>query len=626
MRFVLAIAAFVVAAVMIVTGIAQRTVFLQPGTFSLSATVDGGERFIVVPGSVLQSQPGAQSIVASAGGDTQVFMSYGRSDDIAAWLGDEPYTRVGVNSAGTELTTESVVPSDDTSSDDAATDDSAAEPSAAPDASGEDTAASDEKGPNPRGSDLWLGEYDEAGAVIATVSLPKDIDVLIATDGSEPAPDSLRLSWPLDNSTPWAGPLITGGIIVLLAGIVLYLSGINRMRRSRGPRRKGITQGKKGLTKMPKPPKPQKAKRDAELGSKPGGRNPFRRSLMVGVPLVLVGTLGLSGCSQDYWPTIGAASPSPSVTATDLPADSQDQDFAAPVVTVPQVERIVSRISTAAAEADAALDGKAAAVRFAGPALEERTANYALRTAVADAAGPTLIPASPVTLTLPQATDAWPRTVMTAIQDKSDETVSPTVLVMTQEDARSNYQVVYAEKLLEGARLENVAPATIGAASVPPDSKLLVLPPEQIAAAYADIITNGDASSFAGLFDADGDVFRTQVAADRVTKAANLPTTASIAFSAAAGNGPNVALATNDSGAIVAVNVHEGETVTVVTAGATVKPSGAVAALSGITESAKGTQATYGDQLLFYVPAVNSGEKITLLGFTQSLIAASELP
>ncbi|AZH83576.1 hypothetical protein EAO79_12190 [Plantibacter sp. PA-3-X8] len=617
MRFVLAIAAFVVAAVMIVTGIAQRTVFLSPGTFSLSTTVDSGDRFIVIPGSVLQSQPGAQSIVAGAGGDTQVFMSYGRSDDITAWLGDEPYSRVGVNSAGTALTTTTVAAEAD------ATDDGATpspEPSATP--ATDDTTTS-EKGPDPRGSDLWLGEYDEAGAVIATMNLPKDIDVLIATDGTAAAPDSLRLSWPLDNATPWAGPLIAGGILVLLAGIVLYLSGIQRMRRSRGPRRKGPGQGQKGITKMSRQPKPR---RPRELGAGKTKRSPLRRSLVVGVPLVLIGTLGLSGCSQDYWPTIGAPSPTPTVTATELPADSQDQDFAAPVVTVPQVERIVSRISTAASEADAALDGTAAAVRFSGPALEERTANYALRSKVADAAGATPIPASPVTLTLPQATDAWPRTVMTAIQDKADETVSPTVLVMTQQDPRSNYQVVYAEKLLEGARLENVAPATIGAASVPPDSKLLVMPPEEIAAAYADIITNGDASTFAGLFNADGDVFRTQVAADRATKAANLPTTASIAFSAAAGTGPNVALATNDSGAIVAVNVQEGEVVSVVTAGATVKPSGAVAALSGITESAKGTQATYGDQLLFYVPAVNSGEKITLLGFTQTLIAASELP
>jgi hypothetical protein len=621
-RFVLAIAAFVVAAVMIVTGIAQRTVFLKPGTLSMELSVDSGDKYIVIPGNVLQSFPGAQSIVANATGKEQVFLSYGREADVAAWLGDQSFTTVSVDKTKTKLTSKTVeptaTPSPDASNGDASTGD-AATGGDATDATTPKTGAS----PNPRGSDLWLGEYDEAGAVIATVNLPKDVDVLIATDGTKPAPESIRLAWPLDNATPWAGPLIAGGIIVLIAGIVLYLSGINRMRRSRGPRRKGITGGPgKGLAKMPKTPK---YRPDKELGAAPKGRKNMRRSWVVTVPVVLVASVALSGCSQDYWPSIGQPSATPTVTATNLPADA-DKDFAAPVVTVPQVERIVSRISTSAAEADAALDPAKAEVRFTGPALEERKANYTIRGKIADYAGATLIPASPVTLTLPQATEEWPRTVMTVIQDKSNDTVPPTVLVMTQENARANYQVVYAEKLLEGARLENVAPATIGATAVKPDSKLLVLPPGEVAAAYADILTNGDASASAGLFNADGDVFRTQIAADREKKKAGLPETATIDFSAKAGTGPNVALATNDSGAIVAVNVSEGEVVKVVTAGATVKPSGAVAALSGVTESAKGTEAAYSDQLLFYVPGVNSGEKITLLGFTQSLVSAAELP
>lgn len=617
MRFVLAIAAFVVAAVMIVTGIAQRTVFLKPGTLSLETTVDSGERFIVIPGKVLQTHPGAQSIVASASAKDPVFLSYGRAADISAWLGDQSYASIGVDADSGKLTSKVVTPKP------ATTDEAGASGAATDAASGTDAA-----GPNPRGSDLWLGEYDETGAVITTVNLPKDVDVLIATDGTKPAPSSLRLAWPLDNATPWAGPLIVGGMLVLIGGIVLYLLGISRMRRSRGPRRKGITTGRKGHSKLPKQPKPPKLnspKQQKAIEEGPKGRSSMRRSFVVAVPIVLVGTLGLSGCSQDFWPQISQPTPSPTVSATNLPSDA-DKDFAAPVVTVPQVERIVSRISTSAAEADAALDPAKAGIRFAGPALVERTSNYTIRGKNAEYPGPTLIPASPVTLTLPQATDSWPRTVMTVIQDKTDDTVPPTVLVMNQENPRSNYQVVYAEKLLEGARLENVAPATIGAASVPPDSKLVVLPPDQLAAAYADVIINGDSSKYAAEFNAEGDVFRTQIAADREKKKAGLSSTASIEFSAEAGPGPNIALATNDSGAIVAVNIHENEVTKVVTTGATVKPSGAVAALSGLTETAKGTQATYGDQLLFYVPGVNSGEKITLLGFTQSLISAAELP
>ena len=41
----------------------------------------------------------------------------------------------------------------------------------------------------------------------------------------------------------------------------------------------------------------------------------------------------------------------------------------------------------------------------------------------------------------------------------------------------------------------------------------------------------------------------------------------------------------------------------------------------------KGFVATYGLQLLFYVPPVTkSGQKIQLLGFAQGLVAASEVP
>jgi hypothetical protein len=41
--------------------------------------------------------------------------------------------------------------------------------------------------------------------------------------------------------------------------------------------------------------------------------------------------------------------------------------------------------------------------------------------------------------------------------------------------------------------------------------------------------------------------------------------------------------------------------------------------------SSKGLVATYGDQLLFYVPsATDKSKKIVLLGFSQGLIAAKE--
>jgi len=66
--------------------------------------------------------------------------------------------------------------------------------------------------------------------------------------------------------------------------------------------------------------------------------------------------------------------------------------------------------------------------------------------------------------------------------------------------------------------------------------------------------------------------------------------------------------------------------VKVVEAGAVTKPPADVKALTGKAESNKGFKATYGFQLLFLVPSVDTGGKIILLGYSQGLVSASELP
>src|SRR5690606_6780412 len=67
----------------------------------------------------------------------------------------------------------------------------------------------------------------------------KGNSVLIAKDGVKDAPTNILVSWPLDTRTPWAGPLISLGGLLLAIGIVLYILGIRHQRRGRGPRRKG---------------------------------------------------------------------------------------------------------------------------------------------------------------------------------------------------------------------------------------------------------------------------------------------------------------------------------------------------------------------------------------------------
>ncbi len=69
--------------------------------------------------------------------------------------------------------------------------------------------------------------------------------------------------------------------------------------------------------------------------------------------------------------------------------------------------------------------------------------------------------------------------------------------------------------LAPDADVPEVAPASIGAPLISPEFKGLVMPPGQVAAAYADVLLKGDASEFATMFDPEGDVLREQLGVDR---------------------------------------------------------------------------------------------------------------
>ncbi len=592
---------------MIVLGIAQRTILLEPAFSSLTATVTGEPQYVVVDPAALAASAGSQTIDVRGAGD--IFMAYGRSEDVSAWIGNDAYATVGLSEETGELsatTTAAVVEENETGI-------------------AGITAAEEPTIVNPAGSDLWLEEFTSIDSLTSTLALPEGISVIIASDGIEPAPTSIRLSWASDNSTPWAGPLLAGGALLLLSGLVLYLLALLHLRRSRRPRR-NVPRGPR-LPRLPRAPRPKAIKASQITTSRRG----IARRVAI-IPMIVVSGLALSGCSAELWPDF---SPATTVTATPTPTPQATDSVEAaaelppPAVTVAQLENIMSEISVLTADADANLNSETLATRFTGPALEQRLANYKIR-AVDPAVAPLLaLPGAPLTFTLPQQTNSWPRVVMTVVQDANDSTIPTTAVMLKQESARSNYQVEYLFALEQSAHVPKVAPAVVGAPAIAPDNKLLLLPPNEISAAYADILLNGEASALYPLFESEGDNFRIQVADLNAAKIAALPTTASIEFAAAAGNDEAVALATNDSGSIVAVSMTETETVKPVDEGATVGPdadAAATKALSGITTTAKGFQNTYRDQLLFYVPTAGSSDKIVLLGFAQGLISSAELP
>ena len=579
MRFVLAIISFVVAAVMIGAGIAQRTVLLEPDQVALSTVSDTRTAVAVIDGTTLNAFDGSQTLRVS-GSDT-ILAAYGRTTDVLAWIGDTEYTEIGYDTETDTLTTTKV-------------------------------AGAEKEVPTIEGSDLWLDEYSVSNALALTVNVPADVSFIIISDGIKPAPDKYSLTWPLDNSTPWAGPLIVGGAFALLLGLAFLLWATNHMRSSRGPRRKP--------QKMPKVPRKRalKPSRKPAIDAPSGGRRSARG--MIAVPILLVGALSLAGCTGNFGSGTGVA---PSATATAVPDAAQADP---PAATVKQVERIVAAVSETVAAADAAKDTTLLETRMQGAALELRVANYAITTADPSIAALAAIPAGPVKVTLPQQTDTWPRTIFAVIQDDTDSTIPPLALFLEQDDPRANYKVSYAITLEPSAVLPKVAPAAIGTARILEDSSVLRISPDKLALDYGDILEK-DVDSDAYLdFEANGDSLRESVGVTyKAQVRSSLPSTATVSFSHALGAATAIALATNDAGAIMAVNLNEITTVTPIEAGAAVNPTGQVKALSGLAISTKGVIATYGDQLLFYVPPAGSDAKIILLGYTQGLISAGEV-
>ena len=593
LRIVAAIVSFAIAFVMIAYGIAQRTVLGGPGSASISTVVDSDATVTVIDSKALHALDGRQKV--DIGGAPTIFAAYARTADIEAWIGDASYNTVTANAAKTALKSKLVT-------------------------------GTDAQVPDPRGSDLWLGEYSQEDDLAFTVNLPEDISIIVVSDGVNPAPAELSLTWPVDNRTPWSGPLIAGGVVMLVVGIGLYLWALAGWRRMRGPRRKTP----KG-PKMPRVPRARiyGARQRAALPAARGRRS--TRRMVAVLPFFLASTLVLSGCSPDLWPEVLGGTPETSPSPSSVASTKLAEAVPPPAVSIPQLTSIVASVSATAAKADADKDAALAATRFAGPALQLRQANYSIRAVDASVAPPDAIPAKPIELTLPQQSDSWPRTVFTVIQDVEQPTIPPTALMLIQETPRENYKVQYAVALEPNALLPDVAPADVGAARLPADIKgLLKLPPNQLAVAFGDIIANGDASTFMAQFEVAEDPLIIDPdkgigLPSRDARKAKLPATASMSFEQASGEN-DIAFATNDSGAIVAVTLNEIVVVKPVSAGAQVNTEGAVKSLSKVTSTTKGTTATYADLLLFSVPAANSGGKIVLLGWATGLIDAKELP
>lgn len=637
MRFVWAVVAFVLAAALIGAGIAQRTIFLGPESQQTKVGIDEPAPFVLLDGDVLRMHPGAQTLIVR--GEGEIFGSYGRTADMEAWLADTDYNRVTVDDDG-DLAVEHVAAQDD----------------AAESGDDGDGATDEPAGRDPRGSDLWLHSFTDEGRLIADkMQLPEGTSMLVAYDGTQDAPDDIVVSWPLDNRTPFAGPLMVAGGIMLLIGLILYILGIRHQRRGRGPRRKGpgplpatepidvavLPPAERAAIESTDAPAADPAAaptdtdvEDAEIiddtkesdtktsmRAAPAVRR--RRRLLV-IPALGLTAILAAGCSADSWPQVGEGSPTPSPSPTVIAPENQKP----PAVTEGQAKRILKEISETVVEADTAMDIDQAATRLDGPALAARTTEYALRAKIKGMKAPAAIPTDDFEVILPEATDRWPRTVLMLSKSTGDDTVPPVLLMMSQADPWSNYKVTNMAEMSADAVFPDVAAPWLGASLVPADSAFLSIPPAEVASAFADVVDSGEKSEYYGKFDDLSLKLADSVTASRQVVVKGLADkgaakTSKASFDMSPTKDAPISMTTLDSGAIVAVSMIDVESVKPTASDVMIRfgENPQAKALTGATESAKGVETTYEFQLFFSVPAQGSTEQIRLLAVHQDLVS-----
>lgn len=581
MRFVLALVTFVVAAVLIALGIGERTVLRPADHVTVSAPAPEGVAYVVVPGSVLKAHPGSQHLHLAGSGTA--FAAYGRTSDVTAWLSGQRYAEARVDANG-----DAVAPVVRTA------------PVVAGLTGGH---------PDPHGSDLWLDQATGSRSLDWTVNVPDTMSLIVAADGTAPAPADVRVTWPVRVSTPWATPLIVTGSVLALVGLLLYIWALVHLRRRRGPRRKPPAR----MPKPPAPPKYRPVKHPVVVTTR--GRRSVRNFTALGAG-VAVGTVLLTGCQGPV-----AAAPAPTSTAKAVAVTPA-------AVTEEQAVRIVARAGQVEKAADGRLAASALADRFAGSALALRTAEYRLHKADKKRALSQAIPVAGATtrVILPEATKLWPRTLFTVVSAPASAKTAPLALTLVQQTPRDPYRVEYAVELNPGAQPPDLPSAVLGTARLKPDTALLSVPPGKLADDYGLLLRQTTAPA-ASSFDTTKDPLLKAVGPSaKAAVAKGLGSTAKVTFSDAPTDPATVvALATADSGALVSVHLEETWKVTPTKSGVKVKPSGATAVLASTTSTTKGITSTYGYQLLFSVPPAGSKDRIELLGYAQGLISAKEL-
>ena len=571
LRLKTAVALVLLGLLTLLAGIGQKTIWAPSETFTASAPADGTAAPLTVFDQKLRTLHGG-TVKIDIEGDGNFLLAAGRPDDVDAWVGTTAHNTItGTSEDGKSLQVEH--------------------------ADGDATA------PNPAGSDLWVSTENASGELEYSWTPPADGDwtLLLASDGTKPAPAKISMTFPNDTSTPWAVPLMILGALLIAGGTALALLSLRRRYGDGGTGTEGGEGTGSGTGAGSAFARRARARSQARTSSK-------ATMAAAGVAAALLAGSGTAASAATPSPAPSGQSSAPAAFA----GNSQ-------VLLDAQFRRILEQVSAAADAGDAAKDAAKLADRFGGTELEVRTQNYKIRSQVGSYEARMPVRSTKLLTTVVTTDRAWPRSVMAVTQ--GDGNVVPQLLTLVQKSPRENYKLVGTTPLQPGTTFPAISRA--GTETLKPaDKSGLLYSGEEALSGLADRLTSADSAFKDKLVEGQSSPYIADTLSYQaeVVKAGE---NGNFSFTHKVVPDSTVVFRTEDGGALVLGRINFGFEGTPKAAGDKLSIGDDAAALAGGKETSTGMVLNFAESMAVYVPPAGSTDPMKLVAATRGLVGAS---
>ncbi|MET4135619.1 hypothetical protein [Pseudarthrobacter sp. PvP090] len=586
LRFKTAVALVLLGLLTLLAGIGQKTFWAPPETVTATAPSDAAAAPLTVFDEKLRTLRDG-TVTISVKGEGSFMLAAGRPDDVDAWVGATAHNTVsGVSEDGKALQLTH--------------------------ADGEAAA------PSPAGSDLWVSMENASGELKYNWTPPADGDwaLLLATDGTKPAPASITMTFPNDTSTPWAIPLmVIGGLLILAGAALLVLKPKSGSRAGTGKRRSGAgtpAADSKDLA----PQGPELEGTGPKNTSEQLNAAPAVATRRLRRPGVVVAVLTATAVAGGGVAAQASQTPAPAPGASSAAAG---QAPASPVLLDAQFRRVLEQVASAVDAGDAAKDASKLEPRVAGPELQVRTQNYKIRSQVGSYEPRMPVRATKLLTTVVTEQRNWPRTVMAVTQGEGN--VVPQLLTLTQASPRDNYKLVLSTPLQPGTTFPGIARG--GTETLAPSDKSgLLYSGEEALGGLGDRLNSADsafkdklAEGASSPYIADTLAYQADVVASGVN--GNFAFTHKLVPESVA------VFRTADGGALALGRLDFAFDGTPKASGDKLTIGDDAAALAGGRETSTGMVLNFAESVAVYIPPAGSQDPMKLVAATRGLVGAS---